>query len=158
MTDSLTTYLHDHLAGSNFAVDVLEFLRDQHSGNSPGASVSALLAEVLEDRKELQGIIDRAGHSYPVLKEVAAWFGEKLSRLKLSRGDFGTFEALETLALGILGKRALWRALASIADMHSELRAVNFDRLIARAESQHAQAEELRLQSARAAFENARNE
>jgi hypothetical protein len=68
--------------------------------------------------------------------------------LKLRRGAFGTFEAL-----GILGKLALWRALAAIAESDARLPGVDFEHLMARAERQHARAEELRLQAVRGAFE-----
>jgi hypothetical protein len=153
VSDSLAIYLHDHLAGSNFAVELLEFLRDQHTGEHLGAAVSALLSEVEEDRTVLQGIIGRVGGGVPILKEASAWVGEKFGELKLRRGTFGTFEALELLALGILGKMALWRALATIADTNTRLRGVDFNQLAARAERQHSRAEELRLHAARAAFE-----
>jgi hypothetical protein len=36
------------------------------------------------------------------MKTAAAWLAEKLGRIKLSQGDLGTFQALETLAMGIL--------------------------------------------------------
>lgn len=155
MSDSLSTYLHDHLAGSNFAIDLLEFLRDQHKGEPLGGFAVKLLAEVEEDQKTLQGIIDRMGAGFPVLKEAAAWVGEKVSRLKLRRGAFGTFEALETLALGIGGKLALWRTLATIADADARVRGMDFEQLAVRAEEQQARVEVLRLQVARAAFDGA---
>ena len=153
MSDSLTTYLHDHLTGSNFAIEVLEFLRDQHSGERLGSAAAALLAEVQQDRKVLQGLIDRLGTGFPVVKEAAAWLGEKVSRLKLKRGAFGTFEALEALAVGIAGKLSLWRALAIIAENDARVHGLDFDQLAASAQAQHAQVEELRLEAARAAFE-----
>lgn len=152
MSESLAIYLHDHLAGSTFAIEVLEFLRDQHSGQSLGGAAVALLAQVKEDRKVLEGIIARAGKGVPVMKQASAWMAEKLSEWKLSRGAFGTFEALEALALGILGKAALWPALAIAAETEARLRGVDYNQLIARAERQHSKAEELRLQWARTAF------
>jgi hypothetical protein len=152
MSESLAIYLHDHLAGSNFAVELLEFLRNQHAGQPLGDAVVALSAEVVEDRKVLQGIIGRVGNSVPILKEASAWVGEKLSELKLRQGDLGTFEALEALALGILGKDALWRALGTLGDADPRLSGLDFNQLATRAEQQHARAEELRLQWVRAAF------
>ncbi len=153
MSDSLAIYLHDHLAGSNFAVELLEFLRDQHPGEALGEAAVALLAEVESDRTVLQGIISRTGNSVPFLKEASAWVAEKLSELKLQRGPFGTFEALEALTLGILGKLALWQALAAIAETDARLPGVDFGHLAARAQRQHASAEELRLRAVHAAFE-----
>jgi hypothetical protein len=75
-----------------------------------------------------------------------------LSELKLSTGAFGTFEGLEAVALGILGKLALWRALEAIANSDPCLDGVDFAELAQRAEQQHSLAEKLRLQAARDAF------
>jgi hypothetical protein len=152
MSDSLAIYLHDHLAGSNFAVELLKSLLDQHADDALGASAAALLDEIEQDRETLQEIIARVGNGAPIMKEAAAWVGEKFSELKLGRGAFGTFEAWEALALGILGKLALWQALETIADADIRLRGVDFSQLTARAERQHSEAEQLRLASARAAF------
>jgi len=155
MSDPLATYLHDHMAGSNFAVDLVESLRDQYSGEPLGGFAAGLLVDIEADKEVLQGIINRVGKGSADLKEAAAWLGEKVSKLKLSRGaagGFGTFEALETLSLGILGKRALWRALLAIADADGRIGDVDPERLIARAEAQHAQVEEMRLQVARTAL------
>ena len=148
----LTAYLHDHLAGSNFSVGLLEFLRDQHAGEPLSDALEALLAEIEQDRQTLQGLIDRAGNGVPILKEATAWMGEKLGELKLRRGSFGTFEALEALALGILGKLALWEVMAAVSHGDVRLDGVDFNRLIERAEQQHALAEDLRLQAAREVF------
>ncbi len=158
MSDPLATYLHDHMAGSSFAIDLLESIRDQNSREPLGDFAAILLIEVKEDKQVLQGIIDRVGKSPADVKEAAAWLGEKLSQWKLRRGaagGLGTFEALEALALGILGKRALWRALAIIASAHARLREMNFDELIARAQDQHDRVEERRVELARTALQPA---
>jgi hypothetical protein len=155
MTEPLATYLHDHLAGSNFAIDLLESLRDRYAGQSLGQFASNLLAEIQQDRNTLKQIADRVGKGTPDLKEAAAWLAEKASRLKLSHDHpnaLGTFQALETLALGILGKLALWRALTLIADIDDRLSDLNLPELIRRAEAQHAAVEEHRLLLAPAAL------
>jgi hypothetical protein len=152
MHDPLATYLNDHLAGSNFAMELLEFLRDQHVGEPLGGFAAALLAEIGEDRRVLQGIIDRAGGGVSILKEVTAWLGEKLSEFKLKDGSFGTFEALEALALGIFGKLELWRALETIAKADTRVSGIDFGQLATRAQGQYSRVEEFRLQAAPAAF------
>jgi hypothetical protein len=50
------------------------------------------------------------------------------------------------------GKRALWRALSAIAASDARLRKMDFNELIARAESQHDRVEERRLAHAPAAL------
>lgn len=155
MSNVLATYLHDHLAGSNFAVDLLKTLREEHAGTPLGAFAATLLVDVEKDRDVLQGIIDRLGEAPPILKEAAAWVSGKVSQLKLGRsvgGALGTFEALEALALGILGKLALWRALRVIAEIDDRVGGIDFDELAKRALAQNAKVEDLRLDVARAAF------
>lgn len=155
MTDPLATYLHDHFTGSNFAIDLLKTLRDEHDREPLGRFAATLLVQVEEDRTVLQSIIDKVGKSPPVVKEAAAWLAEKLSELKLWRsiaGGHAPFESLEALGLAILGKLALWRALPVIAESDPRVGDINYDDLAARALAQHAGVEEQRLQAARTAF------
>lgn len=152
MDDPLATYLHDHLAGAAFAINLLEALRDQHASEPLGRFAAGLLVEVAADRAVLQKLAAQVNARSNVLKEATAWLGEKISRLKLRRriaGAPGTFEALEVLALGILGKLALWRALTVVADVDARLQGLDFDHLAARAQAQHAQVEAQRLEAAR---------
>ncbi len=155
MSEELATYLHDHSAASDFAVELLKHLHEQHGGEPVGELAAGLLIEVEEDRETLRQIMEKVGAQASALKEATAWVGEKLSRVKLSRtdaGEAGTFQALETMALGVLGKRALWRALAVIAPADSRLRGFDFEALAARAEAQYARVEEWRLRVAGAAL------
>jgi hypothetical protein len=158
MSDYLATYLHDHLAGSNFAVELLKTLQDQHADEPLGQFASALRIEIEQDRQMLQQIIDQVGVRTPPLKEAVAWVGEKVSRFKLRHAtslEFGTFEMLELLALGIQGKLALWQTLSSMASDDLRLRGANFQALISRAQAQHSEVEERRLQAAGSAFRDA---
>ncbi|HEX5760565.1 MAG TPA: hypothetical protein VF121_15370 [Thermoanaerobaculia bacterium] len=160
MSDPLATYLQDHLAGSVLAVDLLEALRGEHAGEPLGELAAGLLVEVEADRTVLQGLVERVGAGPSPIKEAAAWLGEKVSRLKLHRdaaGELGAFQALEVLALGILGKRALWRALAAAAPADERLRGLDFAHLATRAQAQHDRVEEQRLASAREALRPARD-
>jgi len=136
MSDSLTIYLQDHLAGSVHAIELLTAIRDHHAGEPLGKFAEQLLAEIEEDRGVLAALIQHTGSTPGGMKEWGAWLTEKVSRLKLkhSSGDsLGTFEALEFIMLGIHGKCALWRALSVIAPFDARLRATDFSHLIARA-------------------------
>jgi hypothetical protein len=160
MSDPLATYLHDHLAGSNFAIELLKNLHDQHAGEPLGQFAAVIRIEIEEERQVLQRIIDQVGNQPPALKEAAAWVLEKLSRFKLTHagsGELGTFEALETLGLGILGRAALWRALSVIAPTDARVHGPDFDTLAAGALAQHARVEERRLQVASTALRSARD-
>jgi hypothetical protein len=155
MSDSLSTYLEDHLAGASAAIDLLQSLQDQLEKEPLGTMAAGWLEEITNDRKTLLGLIERVEHGPHAGKEAAAWLAEKVSRMKLGRvakGDLGTFQALETLSLGILGKRSLWRALGEASREDPRLGGLDYDRLIRKAEEQFASVEEQRLELARRAL------
>lgn len=155
MSEPLAVYLHDHLAGSAFAIDLVDSLREHYAGDPLGEFASGLLVQIKQDKDVLQGIADKMGKGSSDAKQAAAWLAEKVTRFKLSHDDakgLGTFEALEALELGILGKLALWRALEVIAETDERLKGVDLEVLIARAQRQHAQVSEYRLLTARSAL------
>ncbi len=155
MIDPLVTYIEDHLAGAAYAIDLLGAIRDQHAGEPLGQFAVGMLVEVEADNGVLKELAERIGTGSSGLKGLAAWMAEKVSRLKLKRGasdGLGTFEALEFLALGIQGKLALWRALAVVGPGDARLNHLDFHHLATRAETQHAQLEERRLEAARMAL------
>lgn len=155
MNDPLATYLHDHLAGADMAIDLLQAMRERQKDRSLSQLAEHVLAEVKEDRDTLQHLADTIGSGSNVLKEVTAWLSEKASRVKLGEGaagEFGTFEALEFLALGIRGKLSLWHGLRVAAATDGRLIGPDFNELIARAESQYARVEERRVAIAASAL------
>jgi hypothetical protein len=158
MSDNLTTYLHDHFAGSRFAIELLESLGKQYSKEPLGIFANALAIDVKQDQEVLQKIIDSVGKASLDLKDAAGWFAEKASRLKLGRdesgGGIGTFEALETLSLGIRGKLALWGVLPLIRKVDARIPEIDFAALAARAEEQYERVENQRLQLAPITFAN----
>ena len=149
MSDALTTYLHDHLAGSHFAVKLLDSLSQQYQGEHLGKFALELCTEIKEDQQTLQTIVERVGPAKFDITEAVGWVAEKASRLKLGRDldglGLGTFEALETLSLGIRGKSALWRALSRIRELDSRVPALDFTGLAERAKDQHRRTEQQRL-------------
>jgi hypothetical protein len=155
MGDPLATYLHDHLAGAAYAIDLVEFMRDQHKGNDLGEFAARLLVDIKTDRDVLRQLAERAGAGSSTLKEVTAWLGEKGSRLKLrheARDGLGIFEALEFLELGIYGKLELWRALGAVAGADTRLQDIDFEQLGARAEQQRVMVDNWRLEVAHSVF------
>jgi len=150
--DSLQIYLHDHLAGAALAIDMLKALRDGHN-DGLGEFAAGLLGDIETDLQELRKLAARIETRSAGFKEWMARLMERLSRLKFRRGktdDLGTFETLEALALGILGKAALWTALSSVDD--SRLMGLDYPVLIRRARQQHERAEQMRLKLAQAAL------
>lgn len=160
MNDPLATYLHDHLAGSRIAIDLLQALEEEHRGEPLGLFSAGLRAEVEQDREVLNGLIERVGSGESSLaKDGLAWLAEKAARVKLRRSaghGLGTLEALETIALGILGKRGLWRAIELAAGGDGRLQGPDYEGLIARADAQFSRVDERRLAVARQVLSPAR--
>ena len=153
MTDPLVVYVSDHLSGAQFAIELLQELRNKHSGEPLASFASEMLPEVEADTSVLQHLADRLG-STGSGKKVAGWVAEKASRAKLRTDgeSLGTFERLELLTLGILGKLALWQVLTHISPGDTRFAHLNLSQLVSRAETQHALAEKQRLHWAKETF------
>jgi hypothetical protein len=147
MSSSLITYMHDHLAGARFAINLLESLRGDKQKLEVRRLADELVREIEEDRQVLQHLADKIGKPQNTLKEGAAWLAQKASLWKLGGEgpSLSTFEALETLSLGILGKLALWRALRVLQPNEPVLYETNFEQLCAKAEKQYFRVENLRI-------------
>jgi hypothetical protein len=155
MKNPLETYLHDHLAGATSALEALEALRDHAHGEVVTDTAADLITQIEKERGLLQQLAEAVGTSSNLLKEAVGWMAEKASRLKLRReteAELGTFETLEALALGILGKEKLWAALAIAGRRDPRLRGHDYAELGKRAREQHARVEALRLDLAARIF------
>ena len=154
MTDeTLSTYLNDHLAGSVGAIEMVERAITENAGNLLGRRLEEILKEIRKDQAVVQDLIERVGSKENPLKKAGAWLTEKVGRVKLGGtddpGELARLEVLETLAMGIQGKRALWRALRVVVNKHPVLHDLDLDLLERRAVEQHDRVEEWRLEAAR---------
>jgi len=154
--DALGTYLNDHLAGSVGAIELVERAIRENEGDPFAGRLSELLEEIRQDQSVLQGLIERLGAKENPIKKAGAWLAEKAGRVKLGRTDepdhLSRMELLEMLAMGIHGKRALWRALRAVASRHAALQGLDLDALERRAERQHEAVETMRLEAAKSAL------
>ena len=146
----LDVYLNDHLAGSMMGRELAGQLASQNEGTPLGERMASIATAIEADSDVLKDLMERLGTTANPLKQGVTWFTEKVARLKLSgatTGDreLGTFLSLETLSLGVEGKRALWLALATIADEEPALKTIDLDDLIQRAETQRVALEKERL-------------
>ena len=71
MEDPIRVYLHDHLAGSGFAIELLQKLAKEYPQHQTGIISQEILSEVRKDRETLEGIIERIGKSHTDLKDAA---------------------------------------------------------------------------------------
>jgi hypothetical protein len=112
--------------------------------------MGSIAAQIEEDRQTLVDLMERMNVSKNPLKQAAGWLAEKASRLKFSGAGSGepdqsAFMALETLTLGVEGKRSMWKVLKEVQSQYPPLASTNLDELIERADTQHDVLERERL-------------
>jgi hypothetical protein len=154
MPGELGIYLNDHFAGATGAIELTRRATRQYDGEL-GDFFDRIGAEIEEDRQTLEAIMSRNGVEHQRAKHLAAWLVEKLARLKFNgalvrRSPLTPFVELETLAVGIQGKLALWRALQTAPP--DPATAAQVDHLIERAERQFDEVERRRSYIARRVF------
>jgi hypothetical protein len=155
--EDLNSYLNDHLAGSVGALELLDRLIDTYKGKPLEGFFRELRHEIDTDQETLKEFIAKLGGQESAVRKAGAWIAEKLSRAKIQlsethEGEMGLFLALEGLALGIHGKRSLWRALATASETAPRLRGLDYAMLEKRAVEQHDRLEAKRLEVALEVF------
>jgi hypothetical protein len=146
---NLAIYLNDHLAGSSTGVELLANLAAMYPGTEVGKMAAQLEVEVTEDRKTLEDFMEQVhvNRRHPI--QAVGWLAEKAVQLKMrvndpATGAFRMFVSLETISLGVEGKRLLWVALETASRDDPSLRGPDYPLLQRRAEDQRS-----RLESAR---------
>ncbi|PYL48194.1 MAG: hypothetical protein DMF40_05880 [Verrucomicrobia bacterium] len=154
--ERLQLYLNDHLAGSFAAMELIDNLISGHPQDRFGKFFRDLRNEIHADQEKLRNLIQKVGAEESAVRKAGAWLAEKFGRAKLGDADDSAelLEALEGLALGITGKRLLWRSLATISANFPELQGTNFNVLEERAQDQFSRVEDLRMDMTREAFQN----
>jgi hypothetical protein len=113
----LGDYLREHLSGSDLAIHVVERLRHAHEGADDRVLFARLLDEFQEEREVLRGLIADLGESPKSVKRLAGraagFIAETVAGAPLDDG-LTLFRTLEALAIGVQGKRCLWRALQAL--------------------------------------------
>ena len=157
MTAALHIYLQDHLAGAMFGLQLAQRCQRNNEGSELAEPLAKLTAEIAEDRRTLQAIMRDVGAEASRTKVAAGWTLEKVRRLK-PNGRLFEYTPLarvvefESLAIGISGKKAMWRALEDVASDDRRFARHDFSALAERADDQLARVEALRLSAARTAF------
>ena len=156
-TNALRRYLQDHLAGSVAALQLMQTLADHERGSALEQKLRGLHYEVTEEQERLKAILARLESEESSLKRATAWLTEKLHRARLALAErvepaLARLEGLESLALGLQGKLALYKALEDVAANEPRLGGYPFAALQARTVIQHAMVEQERMAAARVAF------
>ena len=154
----LATYLNDHLAGSTAGLELAKRTAGSNRGTEFGETLARIAEEIDEDRETLRALMRALDVSEDTIKKTAAWTAEKLGRLKpngqlIGYSPLSRLIELEGLALGITGKKGLWKSLLnSPVAADARAAAYDFEALAARADRQVGEVEELRLRAAAIAF------
>lgn len=151
----LKIYLNDHLAGATVGRDLARRAAGHNRNSDYGPFLERLAREVAEDRESLVAIMRDLDVKIDPLKVIAGWGVEKVGRFKLNGRLLGysplsRLVELEGIALGVYGKRALWRSLQQLYPQRPGIAGRNLSDLLARAERQ---LEELELHRQRASTE-----
>ena len=137
---NVSIYLNDHLAGSVAALELLDHLIETSSDPAFDAFLTTLKNDIEADQHVLENLLLQLGEEQSAVRKAGAWVLEKISRLKLQANaedsGLGVFQALEALALGITGKCALWRSLASASKTVKALGGLDYPHLEKRAAEQ----------------------
>lgn len=157
---TLGAYLNDHRAGATAAVNLLERLAESDSDGVDSAPLDRLRQDICEEIELLGDVMDRLDIPRDTLREVGGWMGEKLSRVRLSPAVTGSeplshLLEIETIKLGVHGKKSMFRALHHVAADDSRLTDFDFEALAQRAENQIDALESMRRDLAMAAFREA---
>ncbi len=153
----LAIYLNDHLMGSTTGTQLVQRIASEHKGTDLGRFAEGLAPEIEQDRDALLEIMDLLGASRDPAKVALGWVSEKAARLKPNGELRGTSPLtplieLESLSLGIEGKRSLWIALSHTDAVSGQIGRDRLTELIARAEDQRERVEVHRRAAARQAF------
>ena len=153
----LEIYLRDHYAGAVSAIELLEHLIKAHEEDPLGEFFRGLHRDIEADHEQLHNLMEALGFEESSLRNAGAWMAEKLSRAKVGftsgeDAQLRLVQSLETLLIGITGKKLLWRALMTVQESSPELQRTDLRRMEARAIEQSERVEAQRLVAARTAF------
>jgi hypothetical protein len=114
--EALITYLREHLSGADAAIQVVRRLASPRKGAQDAQLFQRLAEEFDEDRATVRSLLRQLGTSPRSPKRAAGYAsGVLLSWVAGgSPGHLALLRTLEALAIGIQGKRCMWRALQTL--------------------------------------------
>jgi hypothetical protein len=155
--NDLGTYLNDHLAGSVAAIELLDHLIREQTGQRLEKFLVDLRDNIHADQEVLRDLIEKLDLEESAVRKAGAWMAEKMGQAKFAlggteAGGLGLLQAFEGLALGITGKKLLWRALSTVESDIPDVQGIDLARLEQRAQEQFERVEKERLYLAREAL------
>ena len=158
--DPLAIYLNHHLAGSAAGIAFMDDLAERVDGTALAALLRTVAEQSREDQQMVRDLLARLATGERRVAQAAAWVTEKLrdgqiALMALQHPALAVLEGLESLALGLQGKLAMFRLLADVAPGDPRLADLPFAARAERTVRQHAAVEAERVAAAREAFASA---
>ena len=113
---ALIAYLRDHLSGSDMAIRVVRRLDSSRRDTEDRRLAHRLATEFEEERSVVRTLLARLGASGRSIKRAAGFGSGMLLSVTAGGGpgDLSLLQTLEGLAIGVQGKRCMWRALQDL--------------------------------------------
>lgn len=143
---ALIAYLHDHLGGADMAIRVVHRLvGSTDDGTEDGSLFRRLSNEFAQDRSAVRALLTQLGASSRSIKRAAGFASGTVVSVTAGGepGDLSLLRTVEALAIGVQGKRCLWRALQNL-HVPTTINGMNFEELEAKAVRQWEAIEERR--------------
>lgn len=152
--DALVSYLRDHLTGSDTAFHVVEGIRRSHAGRPEGEFCAWFYEDLREEREVVRDLLTQLGASPLSMKRIGGQAAGAVARAVSGgrREDLSLFRTFEGFAVGVQGKRCMWRALQAVRPLTPLTARRSFEELEAMAVRQWEAIERIRQRLAIAAF------
>ncbi len=143
---ALIAYLRDHLSGADVAIRVVHRLGSTNRGTEDGTLFRRLSREFEEDHSVVRTLLTHLGASGRSIKRAVGFASGAVLSVPAGGepGDLSLLRTLEALAIGVQGKRCMWRALQNLRTVPSSVDGMNFAELEAKAIRQWEAIEERR--------------
>jgi hypothetical protein len=125
-------YLIDHLSGSDTATAVVSKVAGSHAGTPEGDVCAWLLPQLHAEREIVRSLVAGTGAGSPSSSKRIAGYASGAAAQALAGGQPGEialFRTFESLAIGVQGKRLLWRAARERVARDDHDARTRFDRL-----------------------------
>lgn len=154
MDHALERYLDDHLAGSSGALLLIRDIAERIDIPEAKIFFDELAEKIEKDRGELEKLQEAIRKDSSTLLQAAGSIAARISGLKFrwegfEPGSLGLFEVLEVIALGVTGKRLLWKALRAIRPAFPEWESIDLEGLEREASDQFEKVEHWRIEAAK---------
>jgi len=154
----LLIYLNDHSAVMLGEADLARRCLSSNEESPLGEFLQKLSVEIENQRAMVTEMIERMGGAQNVVKQGAAWFAEKLGRLKLNDSllaysDLSRLVELEALSVAAQGRITMWDTLQMVGADDQRFSGITFSYFREQSEQQLVELSSRRRYAAAEAFQ-----